>query len=94
MSWLDGFAYTLSTGVSAVQSVVEEHRRDTCATYPQGDSTLDCLFNIADVLQTLLYIASSSQNFGDSNGPALMVCYCYLLLLIGARLSPRPNWTP
>jgi len=55
----------------ALQPLVEVHRRGSCTTYPQGDSTLDCLFNIADVLQTLLYIASSSQSFGDANGPAL-----------------------
>jgi len=53
-------------------STVLSRRDSSCSAYPLGDTTEDCFFNIADVLQTTLYVSYAANNFnGDLSADVL-----------------------
>ena len=63
--------------VQAEKDIVHIYRRQDgsiCVTPVPGDVTLDCLFNIADILATALFISYRDAGFPGAIGSAVAVC--------------------
>ena len=69
-------AGSIAGGMAASESATR-NRRSGCVLnvgpYPLGDTTYNCVFDIADLYFILQYVSSKTANFADANGASFKV---------------------